>query len=132
LAYRLWILSKSANYWWQKSLGCQLGECKIMDAVEFLKARDRICKFANCRDCFLTEVCDNFERHEEEVKLVEEWLKKNPELKSCPFCGGEARIEAELAFTSDNSYKIFCRNCFVETKGFMNLDEAVTAWNNRI
>jgi hypothetical protein len=47
---------------------------KIMDAVEFLKARDRICKFANCRDCFLTEVCDNFERHEEEVKLVEEWL----------------------------------------------------------
>lgn len=108
-----------------------------MDAVEFLKAKDRICNDFNCKNkyCILEKVCEDPTKHEEEVKLVEQWLKNNPELKSCPFCGGKAKIETELAFTTDftvNRYKLCCKNCLMETKWFITENEAITAWNKRI
>jgi len=48
------------------------------------------------------------------------------ELKRCPFCGGEAKIEG---------YKIFwatCKECTTETKVFDTKEEAIEAWNRRV
>ena len=51
------------------------------------------------------------------------------ELKPCPFCGGEAKINLFLG-----NYCVACNNCMgaiLPAKG-MTEEEAVTAWNTRV
>ena len=50
------------------------------------------------------------------------------ELKPCPFCGGEARINA-YGF---NQYSVDCKICWVETPRKSGVKNAIEAWNNRV
>ena len=58
--------------------------------------------------------------------------EKQPELRGCPFCGGEAWL-----FPSDYSdglklWNVRCRNCNVAfDDGNRKPDEAIAAWNRR-
>ena len=57
------------------------------------------------------------------------------ELKSCPFCGGEAKIEH-----IDDDYLCYaiCTKCYATAQGFLNYpgsnseEKAVYAWNRRV
>lgn len=56
------------------------------------------------------------------------------ELKPCPFCGGEGRINTRTFSDADadvgNSY-IECIECGVETPWRLTESEAIAAWNRR-
>ncbi len=58
------------------------------------------------------------------------------ELKKCPFCGGEARIE--LCEIGEREWDIDCLTkqgqCFIPINNFpfKTKDEAITAWNRRV
>jgi len=49
------------------------------------------------------------------------------ELKSCPFCGGEA-VMLEIGFY----WWVRCRSCEAESKLSNTEGEAITAWNRRV
>lgn len=49
------------------------------------------------------------------------------ELKPCPFCGGEARVNA-YGF---NQYSVDCKICWVETPIKSDVKNAIKAWNRR-
>ena len=52
-------------------------------------------------------------------------MKGENKLEPCPFCGGEAMINGiTLVY-------IKCTKCGVETVGYREEDEAITAWNRR-
>lgn len=59
-----------------------------------------------------------------------------PELRKCPFCGGEAKIETGLTFAG-KTYFVTCANyreCdgyYVRTKAKYSKKEAIEAWNGR-
>lgn len=50
---------------------------------------------------------------------------KNEKLKSCPFCGGEAKI-----MQAHNPY-VICTKCHVSTPMFSWKADAIAAWNRR-
>lgn len=50
------------------------------------------------------------------------------ELKTCPFCGGKAKVNA---FEEWKTYTVSCQRCGVETIGFGHEQAAVDAWNRR-
>ncbi|MCD8139307.1 MAG: Lar family restriction alleviation protein [Planctomycetaceae bacterium] len=49
------------------------------------------------------------------------------ELKSCPFCGGKAGIEAY----SFGQYSVQCHACREETGRYSGMEVAIAAWNRR-
>lgn len=50
------------------------------------------------------------------------------ELKTCPFCGGEAELLQE-----DNGWwTCFCERCCVEILPCDKAETAITAWNRRV
>ena len=49
-----------------------------------------------------------------------------PELKPCPFCGGEAELMGVTIFW------VQCRSCHVETLAVDHEEAAVKAWNRRV
>ena len=51
-----------------------------------------------------------------------------PELKPCPFCGGEADIDHDHTVEENHAYG--CRICSVWFDTF-NADDAISAWNRR-
>lgn len=51
------------------------------------------------------------------------------ELKPCPFCGGEAKLE-ERPRTSRRW--IFCLKCFVGTEFCASSERAIKIWNRRV
>lgn len=50
------------------------------------------------------------------------------ELKPCPFCGGEARVNA-YGF---NQYSVECKICWAETPRKSGIENAIEAWNRRV
>lgn len=55
-----------------------------------------------------------------------------PELKPCPFCGGESHSGFYAArHKIDEYYMVMCWNCFARTIG-ETVDEAIEAWNRRV
>jgi Lar family restriction alleviation protein len=50
---------------------------------------------------------------------------KQPELKFCPFCGGEAVIDGA------HFYWVRCTSCKAETRGVHNRVVAADLWNRR-
>lgn len=53
-------------------------------------------------------------------------------LKSCPFCGGEARIEAEYIGKEKYLYSVSCINdCVTQGIYHKTVDSAIKAWNTR-
>lgn len=61
-----------------------------------------------------------------------------PQLKPCPFCGGEAGIRILISPTQGNLFEPTCKNTVCK-KGwgmlgrlFNTVEEAVKAWNRRV
>lgn len=75
------------------------------------------------------EIASNTSRMADSLEL---WYGKpikdepEPELKPCPFCGGEATV-IECA-----SYCVRCNTCETESKWFPYGKEAIEAWNRRV
>lgn len=62
-----------------------------------------------------------------------------PELKPCPFCGGEAFVDVHSFWNedtqdfTDHTYGAGCEVCLVKTISFYNTEkEAIEAWNRRV
>ena len=53
-------------------------------------------------------------------------------LVRCPFCGGEAEIQYEEAYSLDSSYEyVGCKECSARMPFWKNESEMVEAWNKR-
>lgn len=54
-------------------------------------------------------------------------------LKTCPFCGGEAMPSIEVWIDGNDPImnKIKCSKCKAQTKEFLEIEEAIAAWNRR-
>ena len=52
------------------------------------------------------------------------------ELKSCPFCGGEAVLKIGLAERTDG--EVHCSACGSSTGNYPAEAEAIAAWNTRV
>lgn len=54
------------------------------------------------------------------------------ELKSCPFCGGDATIFIKDWDNRADEYKIVCTKCGVQQEEYtFHKDKAIEAWNKR-
>lgn len=55
------------------------------------------------------------------------------QLKPCPFCGGNARIETvTTAMEKEPRFRVRCSKCWCETSwDFWSEDDAAEAWNKR-
>lgn len=53
------------------------------------------------------------------------------ELKRCPFCGGEAKIDCYLYFDEFDDWFIRCTSCFCRTRTFKTKKSAILTWNTR-
>ena len=58
-------------------------------------------------------------------------VAKMSELKICPFCGGEAKIDCYLYFDEFDDWFIRCTSCFCRTRTFKTKKSAILTWNNR-
>lgn len=92
-----------------------------MDAVEFLRAKDRICRDSEeCETCMLKAECFDYyhlSTHywDEMVATVEHWVRDNPErtrqtelLKMFPDCKMDSGVPAICPKTVDSSYREDC------------------------
>lgn len=83
----------------------------------------------SCEDC---KYDDRGEDEQPCVECCERYLlkfepkPKEPELKACPFCGGEAAVTGRW-----REYAIECVECPTMTTYYKTLEEAVKAWNRR-
>lgn len=66
-------------------------------------------------------------------------MDNQAELKTCPFCGGEAEIhicmvvdENNIGIIRQGQTGVHCTNCRTATHIFDNEDEAIEAWNRRV
>ena len=67
--------------------------------------------------------------------------KDYQKLRSCPFCGGEARIKQDIRYPRPKcaprkAFEVFCANpkCiigFVDERYYLSLKKAADAWNRR-
>lgn len=54
-------------------------------------------------------------------------------LKLCPFCGCESKVESFTEYGKVKGYFIYCNNCHVEQgKLYKTKANAIKAWNRRI
>jgi Lar family restriction alleviation protein len=53
------------------------------------------------------------------------------ELKACPFCGGEAKMDPKQRVGVWQAYLVSCRKCAAETTSSRDKDRAIEAWNTR-
>ncbi|MBQ0142844.1 MAG: Lar family restriction alleviation protein [Prevotellaceae bacterium] len=58
------------------------------------------------------------------------------ELKSCPFCGGEAQISTDTEAVKDTmgrfwAYTVVCSRCCATSGLTYTPDKAIEAWNRR-
>jgi Lar family restriction alleviation protein len=53
----------------------------------------------------------------------------NYDLKPCPFCGGEGRINPHGAQKSEKTYAVGCTRCRATINDYFEVDEAVAMWN---
>lgn len=54
------------------------------------------------------------------------------ELRKCPFCGGEARIERTDCIGSINYHYGYCIQCGARTDEYATKKGAIEAWNKRV
>lgn len=94
-----------------------------MDAVEFLRAKDRICGDSKCETCMLKAECFDYyylSTHywDEMVATVEHWVRDNPErtrqtelLKMFPDCKMDSGVPVICPKSVDKNYKGDCNIC---------------------
>ncbi len=57
-----------------------------------------------------------------------------PELKPCPFCGGEAKVHTGEKFFligEEECSIVVCKSCLATSRYFHTSKEAIEAWNRR-
>lgn len=56
------------------------------------------------------------------------------ELKSCPFCGGEAEVVAVTRHINNNLYVVKCKTCMASTRTYSEtkIEDAKRQWNMRV
>lgn len=54
------------------------------------------------------------------------------DLKTCPFCGGKAKLEEYTLIGNDYRYFIFCTECANRTQIQYNKMDTIACWNKRI
>lgn len=65
-------------------------------------------------------------------------MAREPELKPCPFCGGEAEIVGHYIKGVPNNYQYFvrCKRCKARPTlygfNFKKKEKAIEAWNRRV
>ncbi|NIV93760.1 restriction alleviation protein, Lar family [candidate division KSB1 bacterium] len=57
-----------------------------------------------------------------------EFMKTEPELKPCPFCGNNDLF----ANFKNSGYQVHCKKCHCETSIFFDKETAIQKWNNRV
>ena len=65
--------------------------------------------------------------YKDAVEIIAPQTRKD--LKPCPFCGGEARVETVY---EGYSYAVECTNCMVRMEGADTEAQAIACWNRRI
>jgi len=56
-----------------------------------------------------------------------------PNLKPCPFCGGEAFIIEHKFYKLNSAFGVRCNECGSESRQFFDSpNEAAEAWNRRV
>lgn len=89
---------------------------------------------------FMAPVSDNWEEEmrEVDVNLNPERLKVKFKLKSCPFCGGKAKVKkvpVYLTFTDkkikSDGFVVECTECYSIGGTAWTKTEAIKAWNRR-
>lgn len=86
-------------------------------------------RYEKCPSVGVGDICvDCWNRPLEEAKVKggAEFKPKEPELKACPFCGGEAAVTGRW-----REYAIECVECPTMTTYYKTPEEAVEAWNRR-
>ena len=65
--------------------------------------------------------------------MTDEMLSNCKQLKSCPFCGGDAMIESfQCAGEKTPRYRTGCTQCWCETDwDNYSVSDAVEKWNRR-
>lgn len=58
-------------------------------------------------------------------------MKNKTELKSCPFCGGKARLCKQGHREYGPTYSVECVDCFITTRPYAFTNRAVEDWNRR-
>lgn len=63
-------------------------------------------------------------------------MNENPELKPCPFCGGEGSICNDWDFVKNQPrypyrYGIECKECLSSTDHYETEEAAIESWNRR-
>jgi Lar family restriction alleviation protein len=67
-----------------------------------------------------------------EIKYDEDEAIEVPDLACCPFCGGEAEIQIEEAYSLDSCYTyIGCKECSARMTFWKSESEMIEAWNKR-
>ena len=56
----------------------------------------------------------------------------NINLDACPFCGGEAVLNAYSDSEGKLNAYVVCRSCGAQVAFFDEIDAAVNAWNSRV
>lgn len=51
------------------------------------------------------------------------------ELKTCPFCGGEAKT---VKSTFSGLFLVYCKHCYATSKLLPSVEVAIEAWNRRV
>lgn len=54
------------------------------------------------------------------------------ELRSCPFCGGKARLAHNCMTDYGDSYWVECEECLAETYEEPNEKIVINKWNKRV
>ena len=54
-------------------------------------------------------------------------------MKTCPFCGGEARVDVFYEYGKVKGYFVYCKSCHVEQgEIYASKKNAIKAWDRRV
>lgn len=82
---------------------------------------------ANCKGWL--EGCD--EKAKTMYEVCDDFKFREPELKSCPFCGSKGNIGNNMYKTMSSRWWAYCHECGIYTKDFFSKDGAIDKWNRR-
>jgi len=56
---------------------------------------------------------------------------KITDLKTCPFCGGKARVFRNWYLSNKEKWQVICKECRIETPFYVLKLHAIFHWNKR-
>ena len=84
----------------------------------------------------MVEVSTLFDSDEAEYEYMKEQERKEPDLKLCPFCDGQASVCYDPEGTKDTAnrhwaYTVVCDKCCATSGLWFSRETATEAWNKR-